>query len=75
MFILKGEKEEYKAKAVIEIGVDGSNIKEGSVAFVQESQGKKIQMDKQDDSLKLRDKDLVHAGTVYSRYITAKTVF
>src|SRR3990172_75385 len=64
-----GKKEEYKAKAVIEIGIDGSNIKEGSAAFVQESQGKKIQMDKQDDSLKLRDKDLVHAGGQFIRGI------
>lgn len=64
-----GKKEEYKAKAVIEIGIDGSNIKEGSAAFVQETQGKKIQMDKQDDSLKLRDKDLVHAGGQFIRGI------
>ena len=36
---------------------------------MQESQGKKIQMDKQDDSLKLRDKDLVHAGGQFIRGI------
>ncbi len=63
-----GKKEEYKAKALLEIGADKSTLKEGTAAVVQEAQEKKIIMDKQDGGAK-RDKDIAHAGGQFIRGI------
>jgi len=64
-----GKKEEYKSKALIEIGIDKSIIREGSITSVQESQEKKIIMDKPKEGLKLQDRDLAHAGGQFIRGI------
>ena len=64
-----GKKEEYKSRALIEIGIDKSTVKEGIAASVQEAKENKIIMDKQEDSSKLRGKDLAHASGQFIRGI------
>ena len=64
-----GKKEEYKSRAIIEIGIEKSTVKEGIATSIQESKGKKIIMDKPEDDSKLSDKDIAHAGGQFMRGI------
>jgi len=64
-----GKKEEYKSRAIIEIGIEKSAVKEGIATSIQESKGKKIIMDKPEDDSKLSDKDIAHAGGQFMRGI------
>ena len=67
-----GKKEEYKSKALIEIGTDKSTVKEGSVTVVQEVPEvpeKKIITDKPKESFKIPKGDLAHAGGQFIRGI------
>lgn len=64
-----GKKEEYKSKAIIEIGTDKSTIKEGSVTITKEPQGKKIITDQKEGSIISHDKDIALAGGQFIRGI------
>ena len=64
-----GKKEEYKSKAIIEIGTDKSMVKEGTVTVIKEPQEKKIITDKKGGSVISHDKDIAHAGGQFIRGI------
>ena len=64
-----GKKEEYKSKALIEIGTDKSMVKEGTVTVLKEPQEKKIITDKKEGSVLSHDKDIAHAGGQFIRGI------
>ncbi|HHT9122368.1 MAG TPA: caspase family protein [Candidatus Wunengus sp. YC63] len=64
-----GKKEEYKSKAIIEIGTDKSMVKEGTVTVIKEPQEKKIITDKKEGSVISHDKDIAHAGGQFIRGI------
>ncbi len=57
-----GKKERYTSKVTLIIGTEMSVVQEGSAASVQEPQGKKIIMDKQDDNKKPYHDDIAHIG-------------
>ena len=69
VYFKDGKKEDYKSKALVEIGTDKSTIKEGSVTSIQESQYKKIIIDKRDEHPTPNDKDIAHAGGQFIRGI------
>ncbi|HHT9137693.1 MAG TPA: PEGA domain-containing protein [Candidatus Wunengus sp. YC60] len=64
-----GKKEEYKSKALIEIGAEKSTVKEGTVTVVKEPQEKKIITDQKEGSVISHDKDIAHAGGQFIRGI------
>ncbi len=66
-----GKKEEYKAKALIEIDIDKSRICEGSTASVKESDKNEIIIDKTEKNLLLPtpDRDIAHGGGQFIRGI------
>src|SRR5574341_450626 len=64
-----GRKEEYKSRALIEIGTDKSTVKEGSVMSIQESREKEIIMDKPEEHKISRYTDISHAGGQFIRGI------
>src|SRR3989304_4126977 len=64
-----GKKEEYKSKALIEIGTDKSTVKEGTVTVIKEPQEKKIITDQNKGSVLSHDKDIAHAGGQFIRGI------
>ncbi len=64
-----GKKEEYKSKAIIEIGTDKSMVKEGTVTVIKEPQEKKIITDKKEGRVLSHDKDIAHAGGQFIRGI------
>ena len=64
-----GKKEEYKSKALVEIGTDKSMVKEGTVIVIKEPQEKKIITDQKEGSIISHDKDIAHAGGQFIRGI------
>lgn len=63
----KGRKmEQYTSKATLKIGVGTSVVQEGSAALVQESQGTKILVGKQDEK-NLYCENMAHAGGQFIR--------
>ncbi|MDO8744268.1 MAG: PEGA domain-containing protein [Candidatus Brocadiaceae bacterium] len=64
-----GKKEEYKSKALVEIGTDKSTVKEGTVTVIKEPQEKKIITDQKEGSIISHDKDIAHAGGQFIRGI------
>ena len=63
----KGRKiEQYTSKAILKIGVGMSVVQEGSAALVQESQGTKILVGKQDEK-NLYCENMAHAGGQFIR--------
>src|SRR3972149_934210 len=64
-----GKKEEYQSKALVEIGIDKSMVKEGRVTVIKEPQEKKIITDQKEGSVISHDKDIAHAGGQFIRGI------
>ena len=64
-----GGKEDYKSKALVEIGTDKSTINEGTVTVTKGPQEKKIITDQKEGSVISHDKDIAHAGGQFIRGI------